>query len=196
MAQRSVEAAELDTIAARLALAGVLTQTYIDLARACALRDLAAATVKQRASILELTNTRVRNGLESTTAQKNAEALLALARADRIRADSALELTRHQIAALIGRGADVYTTIQEPTLNRTRSAATGPPGRSAGAARPYRPRARESIPRFPVATWRARPSIPTSTSRHLRDGHRSASIICSARPRGPTARGRRSICLF
>lgn len=70
MAQRSAEAAELDMAAARLALAGVLTQTYIDLARSCALRDLAAATVKQRASILELTNTRVRNGLESTTAQK------------------------------------------------------------------------------------------------------------------------------
>ena len=79
--------------------------------------DLAAATVKQRASILELTNTRVRNGLESTTAQKNAEVLLALARADRIRADSNLELTRHQIAALIGRGADVYATIREPGLN-------------------------------------------------------------------------------
>ncbi|MBK7168273.1 MAG: efflux transporter outer membrane subunit [Gammaproteobacteria bacterium] len=117
MAQRSAEAAELDMAAARLALAGVLTQTYIDLARSCALRDLAAATVKQRASILELTNTRVRNGLESTTAQKNAEVLLALARADRIRADSNLELTRHQIAALIGRGADVYATIREPGLN-------------------------------------------------------------------------------
>lgn len=116
MAQHSAEAAELDTVAARLALAGVLTQTYIDLARACALRDLAAATVKQRASILELTNTRVRNGLESTAAQKSAEALLALARADRIRAASNVELTRHQIAALIGRGADVYATIQDPGL--------------------------------------------------------------------------------
>lgn len=43
--------------------------------------------------------------------------MLALARADRIRADSNLELTRHQIAALIGRGADVYATIREPGLN-------------------------------------------------------------------------------
>ncbi len=117
MAQHSVEAAELDAAAARLALAGIVTQTYIDLSRACALRDLAAATVKQRASILELTDTRVRNGLESTAAQKSAEALLALARADRIRADRNVELTRHQIAALIGRGADVYATIQEPKLN-------------------------------------------------------------------------------
>lgn len=117
MARSSAEAVQLDVDAARLALAGAITQTYIDLSRAWTICDLAEAAVKQRASILDLTTTRVRNGLESTAAQKKAGALLALARGDRIRASSTIELIQHQIAALTGRGADVYLTISRPQLD-------------------------------------------------------------------------------
>lgn len=117
MARSSAKATELDAASARLALSGAVAQAYIDLSRAYALRDLAQDTVTQRASILALTTTRVRNGLESTAAQKSAEALLALARADLVRANGNLELSRHQIAALLGRGADVYATIARPHLN-------------------------------------------------------------------------------
>ena len=117
MARSSAEAIQLDVDAAQLALAGAVTQAYIDLSRAWALCDLAGATVKQRASILDLTNTRVRNGLESSAAQKHAEALLALARVDYIRANSAIELVEHQIAALTGRGANSYAKISRPKLD-------------------------------------------------------------------------------
>lgn len=117
LARSSLEAAALDAAAARLALSAAVTRGYIDLARAYALRDLSAETVTQRASILQLTNTRVHNGLESTAAQKNAEALVALARMDRVRADSDVQLAGHQLAALIGRGADFYATLSRPQLN-------------------------------------------------------------------------------
>lgn len=117
MARSSAEAAALDAAAARLALSAAVTQAYIELSRVYALQDLAAAAVAQRASILLLTNSRVRNGLESTAAQKSAEALLALARMDRARTDGELEVARHQIAALIGRGADVWPTLSRPRLN-------------------------------------------------------------------------------
>lgn len=117
LARSSLEAAALDANAARLAVSAAVTRAYIDLARAYTLRDLAVETITQRADILALTNTRVRNGLESGAAQKNAEALLALARMDRVRADADVELAGHQVAALIGRGAEAYATFTPPQLN-------------------------------------------------------------------------------
>lgn len=116
MARSSAEAASLDATAAQLAISAAVTRTYIDLSRAYALQSLSAAAVTQRASILDLTNTRVRNGLESAAAQKGAEALLAQARMRRVGANADLELARHQIAALIGRGADAYASFSRPRL--------------------------------------------------------------------------------
>jgi hypothetical protein len=53
--------------------------------------------------------------VESSAA--HAEALLALARVDYIRANSAIELVEHQIAALTGRGANSYAKISRPKLD-------------------------------------------------------------------------------
>ncbi len=117
MARSSAAATELDATAARLALSAAVTRAYIDLSRAYALRDLSEATVTQRASILDLTTTRVRNGLESAAAQKSAEALLALARTDRVRAAGDVELAEHQIAALIGQGVGACSSLSRPQLS-------------------------------------------------------------------------------
>ena len=73
--------------------------------------------MKQREGVLALTNTRVKNGLESTAPQKLAQALLATAREDLIGANSNRDLAEHEIAALVGRGADLYGQIARPRLD-------------------------------------------------------------------------------
>jgi len=112
----AAKAAGLDATAARLLLAGSVTQAYIALSRAYVLRDVAQEAVKQRQEIFTLTRGRVRAGLDTTASEKQAEALLAMAREDLVRADANRDLAIHQIAALIGRGADAYT-VARPELN-------------------------------------------------------------------------------
>lgn len=115
-ARATAHAAELDATAARLALAGSVTQAYIALDRAYRLADVAEETVKQRQSVLDLTHGRVKAGLDSEASDDQSRALLALAKEDLVRAQSARDLTVHAIAALIGRGADAYN-IARPKLN-------------------------------------------------------------------------------
>jgi NodT family efflux transporter outer membrane factor (OMF) lipoprotein len=107
-AAATAHAADLSATAARLMLAGSVTEAYIALSRAYVLIDVAEDTVRQRESVLALTNGRVHAGLDTIASQKQAEALLAMAREDLIQARANRELAVHQIAALIGRGADAY----------------------------------------------------------------------------------------
>ena len=116
-ARSNSEAAALDAEAARLALAGAVTQAYVSLDRAYLLADVAAETVKQREGVLHLTAGRVNSGLDSKASDEQAKALLAIAKEDLIRANAARDLAVHQIAALIGRGADAYSIVR-PNLNR------------------------------------------------------------------------------
>jgi NodT family efflux transporter outer membrane factor (OMF) lipoprotein len=115
-ARASANAAQLDATAARLLLAGSVTQSYIALSRAYVLADVAEEAVKERAGVSSLTAGRVRAGLDTLASQKQAEALLAIAREDRIGADSDRELAVHALAALTGHGAEAYT-VARPKLN-------------------------------------------------------------------------------
>ena len=117
-ARAGAKASELDATAARLMLAGSVTQAYIALWRAYVLIDVAEETVTQQQGILGLTAGRVRAGLDNNASQKQAEALLAMAREDLLRATAVRDLAVHQIAALIGRGADAYD-ISRPQLSDT-----------------------------------------------------------------------------
>ncbi|MHB8528146.1 MAG: efflux transporter outer membrane subunit [Caulobacteraceae bacterium] len=116
-ARASVTAAALDAEAARLALSGAVTQTYVALGSAYALSDVAADAVRQRRSILMLTSQRFDKGLENAAARKQAEALLANAEQVLTDADSNRDLAVHALAALIGRGADAYGQIVRPSLD-------------------------------------------------------------------------------
>jgi NodT family efflux transporter outer membrane factor (OMF) lipoprotein len=115
-ARAGAHAAELDATAARLMLAGSVTQAYAGLWRAYVLMDVAADTVRQREGIASLTHGRVKAGLDTTASDKQASALLALAREDLTRATAARDIAVHEIAALIGRGADAYD-VKRPQLN-------------------------------------------------------------------------------
>ncbi|MGZ5925102.1 MAG: TolC family protein, partial [Rhizomicrobium sp.] len=81
-AKDSAQAASLDAAAARLALAGALAQTYINLMLAYQDIDIAEQTVVEREEILKLTQGRFNAGLENASAVEQAKAVLALARVD------------------------------------------------------------------------------------------------------------------
>ncbi len=110
------QAASLDATAARLLLAASVSQAYVGLWRADLLLDVDRETVAQREAILSLTAGRTRAGLDSEASQKQAAALLDFARQELTRAEAAREVAVHQIAALIGRGADAYD-LKPPQMN-------------------------------------------------------------------------------
>lgn len=116
-ARNTARAAKLDSDAAHLALAGVVTQTYIALAAAYRTCDVTGEVASLRARELELENSRVSSGLDSRTALHAAEQALAAAKV----ADRTCQADRdrivHSLAALTGQGADAYHTIARPGLD-------------------------------------------------------------------------------
>ncbi len=117
-ARDTADAAALDATAARLLLAGTVTQAYFALWRAYVLIDAPKETVWQQGALNSLTAGRVRAGLDSIASQKQSEALLALAKEDLTQANANRNLAVHAIAALVGRGADAYD-ITRPQLSDT-----------------------------------------------------------------------------
>lgn len=110
-ARGSVRAAEFDVTAARLAIAGAVVQTYIDLARAEQQQAIAARTITTREGSLRLVDARIRNKLASNLDREAAQTLLAQAQQALIRARSARAVAANALAALAGRGADYAAAI-------------------------------------------------------------------------------------
>src|SRR5471030_1128072 len=113
-ARSASTAAALDAGAARLALAGMFAQSYVELLLAYQNIDIAHQTVDERQTILDLTQSRVTAGLENEASLEQAKALLAMARIEVRRAEAQRDMGVHAIAALIGRGADAYPSIVRP----------------------------------------------------------------------------------
>lgn len=108
------EAAALDAAAARLALAGQFSQSYVALLLAWQNIDIARQTQEERQTILDLTQSRVTSGLENEASLEQAKALLAMARIEVRRTEAQRDIGVHAIVALIGRGADAYRSIDRP----------------------------------------------------------------------------------
>ncbi|NBC36734.1 efflux transporter outer membrane subunit [Novosphingobium sp. FSY-8] len=111
-----VRASGLETQAARVALAGSIAQTYVNLARAEAQAGLARDFVTSREAGLKVVQARVQAQLATGIDVAAAQTLLAEARQAQVRAEGARDLMVHALAALAGRGADYYATITAPTL--------------------------------------------------------------------------------
>lgn len=110
-ARASADAARLDLVAARVALAGSVTQTYIDLARAEQQARIARATIGTRQESLRLTRVRIRSQLASTLDEAASQTLLAQAQGALVRAEGARALAANALAALAGRGGDYAAGI-------------------------------------------------------------------------------------
>ncbi|MCU6455351.1 efflux transporter outer membrane subunit [Sphingomonas sp. A2-49] len=115
-ARASTRAAALDLAAARLAIAGAVVQTYIDLARAEAEATIARRTIATRQDSVRLVGVRVRNRLASKLDATAAQTLLAQARTALIRAEGSRAIATNALAALAGRGPDYAAAIRPATL--------------------------------------------------------------------------------
>ncbi|SFP69733.1 efflux transporter outer membrane subunit [Sphingomonas rubra] len=116
-ARASAAAAALDLTAARLALAGSVVSTYLDLVRAEAQAGIVQRTIEARVGSLRLVDVRIRNRLASQLDRQAAATLLAQARQSLVRARSDAVLAKNALAALAGRGVDYPATIR-PTAVR------------------------------------------------------------------------------
>jgi NodT family efflux transporter outer membrane factor (OMF) lipoprotein len=110
-ARESTRAAGLDLAAARLAIAGSVVQTYIDLARAERVAALASRTIATRQESLRLVRVRISNRLASELDATASETLVAQARGALVRAQGARALAANALAALAGRGTDYAAAI-------------------------------------------------------------------------------------
>jgi NodT family efflux transporter outer membrane factor (OMF) lipoprotein len=110
-------AAELDTRAARLALSANIAHAYVQLERAYLQLDVAQATLKQREQIFKLTQDRNQAGVDSKLELRQAESALPAAREQIAQLQETIDLTRNQLAALLGKGPDRGQSIWRPAAN-------------------------------------------------------------------------------
>ena len=115
-ARATVQAAEADKAAARLALAVAVARAYFQLNLSYAFLDVTQANLAQQVSILDLTRQRVAAGLENTARVKQSEGQVALVRASVDATQANIDTTRNAIAALVGVGPDRGLDLQRPQL--------------------------------------------------------------------------------
>ena len=110
-------AAELDARAAQLALSANIAHAYVQLERAYLQLDVAQAALKQREQIFKLTQDRNQAGVDSRLELRQAESALPAAREQLAQLQETIDLTRNQLAALLGKGPDRGQSIQRPAAN-------------------------------------------------------------------------------
>ncbi len=104
----------MDQAAARVALSSTIAHAYIQLQHAYLLLDVANATLAQREQITALTRDRNAAGLDSRLEVRQTEEALPATREQVIQLRETIELTRHQLAALVGAGPDRGLLITRP----------------------------------------------------------------------------------
>lgn len=115
-ARASARSAGLDAQAARLALVGSVTQTYLDLARAEAQATLARRTIAARQDALRLVRVQIRNQLASRVQETASQTLVAQAQGALTRAAGTRALAADALAALAGKGPDYAAAIGPTAL--------------------------------------------------------------------------------
>jgi NodT family efflux transporter outer membrane factor (OMF) lipoprotein len=110
-------AAAIDASAARLALSVSIAHAYVQLQRAYLQLDVAQATLAQREQIYSLTQERNAAGLDSRLELKQAESALPQSREQIAQLNELIELTRNELAALLGQGPDRGLAIERPAAS-------------------------------------------------------------------------------
>jgi NodT family efflux transporter outer membrane factor (OMF) lipoprotein len=107
-------ATAVDAYAARLALSSNIAEAYVQLQRAYLQLDVAEATLKEREQLYALTRDRNTAGIDSRLELKQAESALPATREQIAQLQETLQLTRNQLAALLGQGPDRGLAIARP----------------------------------------------------------------------------------
>lgn len=115
-ATSDAEAASYELAQARLALTTGIASEYANLALLHARRDSLESALAIRTETLKLVSQRVATGLDTQAELKQAEARVPQARADLAATDEAIDLSRHALAALAGKGPDRGLSIGRPAI--------------------------------------------------------------------------------
>jgi NodT family efflux transporter outer membrane factor (OMF) lipoprotein len=109
--------AEADAQEARLTLATSIAQTYLELARQYALRDVAERETQSRRDVGRITVGRVAAGLDTQVERQTSDGNIASSQASLTQLDGQITTTRYQLGALLGKGPDRGLSIAKPSLN-------------------------------------------------------------------------------
>jgi NodT family efflux transporter outer membrane factor (OMF) lipoprotein len=118
-------AAEADSATARLVLAAAVAQSYFQIQTDLAADEVATQTLAEREGLRELNRELARRGLDTSIPLRQADEQVASSRVEVSAADAAVQLDRHQLAALAGLGPDAALDVQ-PTLETYERALTLP----------------------------------------------------------------------
>lgn len=119
----AAHAAEIDAFAARLALSTAIAQAYVALDHAFRQLDIAQQTLAERQQLYQLTLKRFDAGIDTRLAVKQAEAALPATREQIVQLHEAIDITRGELATLVGKGPDRGLAITRPVLDVPREAA-------------------------------------------------------------------------
>ncbi|MDT4843834.1 Solvent efflux pump outer membrane protein SrpC [compost metagenome] len=120
---QALDQAQVAVAEARLAvleLEGNLVRSYIRLALLHGERDIARASLAQQEQILALAERRLRDGIGTRLEVSRAEAPLPESHRQIDALDESIVLTRHQLAALVGKGPGEGERLQRPSLDLQR----------------------------------------------------------------------------
>ncbi len=125
-ATSQASAAAADAAQARLVLSAAVAGAYIDLDHLYQSRDLALSALRIRQDSAHLVQQKFSNGVSNASENELAKAGVFAAEADVAAIDEQIELTRHQISALIGAAPDATTNLQRPALSANAKAGAAP----------------------------------------------------------------------
>lgn len=111
-----LKATEVESYGVQLALTTTIMHHYIRLQQLYQQKDIALASLKQRESTLTLTQQRALAKIDSAVEIKQAESLIPAAQLQIVQLDEAMQLTRTELAALMGKGPDAGLHIDRPAL--------------------------------------------------------------------------------
>src|SRR5262249_9227401 len=117
VSQHKAAAADMQQV--RITLASSVAQTYNQLARLYALRDIATREIQNRKDIGTITNGRVKAGLDTRVDQQTAVGNIATTETTLSDLDGQIATVRYQLAALLGQGPDRGLRIAQPLLTHT-----------------------------------------------------------------------------
>ena len=106
-------AVSADAAQARLVLATAVAQTYFQAQTDLAALAVARRTLADRGGLVELNRLRASRGLEAGIAVRQSDQQIASSRVDVSAAEAAVQLDRHQLAALLGLGPDAPLEVEQ-----------------------------------------------------------------------------------
>jgi NodT family efflux transporter outer membrane factor (OMF) lipoprotein len=105
-------AAQADEATARLVLAAAVAETYFGLQTDLATVKVAEQTLHEREGLRDLNRQRLTRGLDTSIALHQSDEQVASSRSQLLAAQAAVQLDRHQLAALAGLGPDAALEYQ------------------------------------------------------------------------------------